>query len=138
MTVAFDNRTSKISHKKLEQSPTLSVGTWAPLNRPLRTLVRLAIVSRLAVFSLALASHRYISDYDASLDTLFNPNTATIFDDDGSTKLLESWFRPFASIYLRWDAFYFLHIAEEGYLFEQEHAFFPLLPLLMRLIAATG
>ncbi|KAI8052422.1 GPI mannosyltransferase 2 [Syncephalis plumigaleata] len=145
MTVVFDNRSNKILNKKLEQSPTISSGTWTPLNRPLRTLLRLAIASRLAVFSLALASHRYISDYDASVDTVLNPTaattttTTTILDNDGngSVKLLEPWLRPFASIYLRWDAFYFLHIAEEGYLFEQEHAFFPLLPFLMRLVAAT-
>ncbi|CAG8541837.1 17227_t:CDS:2, partial [Acaulospora morrowiae] len=31
-----------------------------------------------------------------------------------------------------WDSFYFLHITEEGYIFEQEHAFFPLYPLLTR------
>ncbi|KAI9594817.1 GPI mannosyltransferase 2 [Syncephalis fuscata] len=93
----------------------------------------------LAIFSLALASHRYISDYDASVDTLLNhhPSETTATAATIATKLLEPWIRPFASVYLRWDAFYFLHIAEEGYLFEQEHAFFPLLPGLVRLLAAT-
>ncbi|RKP27861.1 GPI mannosyltransferase 2 [Syncephalis pseudoplumigaleata] len=133
-TVVPDNRRrTAIVNRKLERLPATArpTGTWTPLERPLRTLARLAVASRFAVFSLALASHRYIRDYDASVDTLLGP------DADADGKLLEPWLRPFASVYLRWDAFYFLHIAEEGYLFEQEHAFFPLLPLLMRWMAAT-
>jgi hypothetical protein len=40
--------------------------------------------------------------------------------------------------FVRWDAIYFLSIAERGYVYEQEHAFFFGLPLLMRMVANTG
>jgi phosphatidylinositol glycan class V len=33
---------------------------------------------------------------------------------------------------LRWDAFYFAHIAKNGYVYEQEWAFFPGTPLIMK------
>ena len=35
----------------------------------------------------------------------------------------------------RWDAIHFLHIAQHGYVFEHSAAFFPLYPLLIRLVA---
>lgn len=37
----------------------------------------------------------------------------------------------------RWDAEHFLFIAERGYLYEHNHAFFPLFPLILRSVAAT-
>ncbi|KAJ1972214.1 ER membrane glycoprotein subunit of the GPI transamidase complex-like protein [Dimargaris xerosporica] len=49
-------------------------------------------------------------------------------------RMLGSWLQ----VFVRWDAVYFVHLAEEGhYIFEQEHAFFPMLPLLIRFIALT-
>ncbi|KAJ3183987.1 hypothetical protein HDU85_001838 [Gaertneriomyces sp. JEL0708] len=39
--------------------------------------------------------------------------------------------RPFMS----WDAVYFLDIAENGYMYEQEFAFFPGLPILLRIVS---
>ncbi len=36
-----------------------------------------------------------------------------------------------------WDAEHFLFIAERGYLYEHNFAFFPLFPLILRLMAAT-
>jgi len=45
--------------------------------------------------------------------------------------VIKTVLRPFAS----WDGAYFLTIALKGYIYEQEHAFFPLYPLLIRTIA---
>ena len=41
-------------------------------------------------------------------------------------------------MFVRWDAIYFLSLSEHGYVYEQQHAFFPLLPLLTRLLSNTG
>jgi phosphatidylinositol glycan class V len=38
-----------------------------------------------------------------------------------------------ASALLRWDAFHFAHVADSGYIYEYEWAFFPGTPLVMRL-----
>ena len=40
-------------------------------------------------------------------------------------------------MHVRWDAVYFVSMSLEGYVFEQQHAFFPLLPWLTRLLAHT-
>ena len=37
------------------------------------------------------------------------------------------------SLLLRWDAFHFTHIAQEGYVYDYEWAFFPGTPVVMRL-----
>lgn len=37
-----------------------------------------------------------------------------------------------------WDSVYYVRIAECGYEYEQTHAFFPALPLLMQFVANTG
>ncbi|KAJ2637287.1 ER membrane glycoprotein subunit of the GPI transamidase complex-like protein, partial [Coemansia sp. RSA 1694] len=91
------------------------------------TVVKYAAASRVAAMVLGVASNAIIDDYDAS--------TSLILPDASSA--LEGALRALAHVFVRWDAFYFLHIADTGYVHEQEHAFFPLLPLLMRLVAGT-
>jgi GPI mannosyltransferase 2 len=52
---------------------------------------------------------------------------------DSSPQLLLSPDAPkLISALLRWDAFHFAHIAQGGYVFEHEWAFFPGTPLVMR------
>ncbi|KAJ1655492.1 ER membrane glycoprotein subunit of the GPI transamidase complex-like protein [Dispira simplex] len=54
------------------------------------------------------------------------------------SQVLQSMLRPWLRVFVRWDAIYFIHLAEEGhYVFEQEHAFFPMLPLLIRFVASS-
>lgn len=93
----------------------------------IRTVAYYALLSRLAIWAIAVASHALIQDYDSALDLILPIETS-------SQRLFKSIF----GVFLRWDAFYFVHIAENGYAFEQAHAFFPLLPILMRFVANTG
>ena len=51
------------------------------------------------------------------------------FDSSAATVVDSAWERAL----LRWDVFHFLHIAQSGYEFEYEHAFFPGSPRIMRL-----
>ncbi|KAJ3183848.1 hypothetical protein HDU87_005964 [Geranomyces variabilis] len=58
--------------------------------------------------------------------------TAKSNAENAHSATLMSLLAPF----VRWDAVYFLAIADRGYVHEQEFAFFPGLPLLMRAVAA--
>ncbi|KAJ1662603.1 ER membrane glycoprotein subunit of the GPI transamidase complex-like protein, partial [Coemansia sp. RSA 1646] len=101
----------------------------APPTRNLRNrcldVAKYAILSRLVALVLGTVSNIVISDYDSSASLVL------------PTKGLaaQGVMRRLAQVVLHWDAFYFTHIAEAGYVYEQEHAFFPLLPLLMRLVS---
>ncbi|KAF9936028.1 hypothetical protein BGZ65_002789 [Modicella reniformis] len=74
----------------------------------------------------AVVSHALIQDYDSSLELVLPIQTPS-----------QQLFKGVFGVFLRWDSFYFVHTAENGYVFEQAHAFFPLLPALMRLLAST-
>ncbi|KAJ2881385.1 ER membrane glycoprotein subunit of the GPI transamidase complex-like protein, partial [Coemansia aciculifera] len=91
------------------------------------SVVKYAAASRIVALLLGVVSNAIVNDYDAS--------TSLILPDASSA--LEGALRVLAHVFIRWDAFYFLHIADAGYVHEQEHAFFPLLPLLMRVVSST-
>ncbi|KAF8952766.1 hypothetical protein BGZ52_003999 [Haplosporangium bisporale] len=90
----------------------------------IRTVAYYALLSRVAIWAIAVASHALIQDYDSALDLILPIETSP-----------QRLFKSIFGVFLRWDAFYFVHIAENGYAFEQAHAFFPLLPILMRFVA---
>ncbi|KAF9963204.1 hypothetical protein BGZ70_007572 [Mortierella alpina] len=90
------------------------------------TVAYYAFISRLFIWAVAAASHALIQDYDSALELIVPVGTTA-----------QRMFKSLAGVFLRWDSFYFVHIAENGYMFEQAHAFFPLLPALMRLTANT-
>lgn len=98
----------------------------------MRQLGLLAITSRLLTWSLAFISTLFINDYDSSVDTILS------IESESSSSLIQNIFNRVFRVFLRWDSFYFLHIAEEGYVFEQEHAFFPFYPLLVRTLGSSG
>ncbi|ORY96337.1 GPI mannosyltransferase 2 [Syncephalastrum racemosum] len=89
----------------------------------LRRVYAFAATSRVLVISVGIASFLWTGTYDSSADLELGPP--------------ESWAQSCLNTFLRWDAIYFNHIANRGYIYEQQHAFFPLLPLCARVLANT-
>ncbi|KAF9517551.1 glycosyltransferase family 76 protein [Hydnum rufescens UP504] len=86
-------------------------------------ILNTAIASRIAT-GLLIYTSTYFSLFDASPLVI--------------VAALESSLMRWASSHLRWDAFHFTHIAQRGYVFEYEFAFFPGVPIIMRSMAEFG
>ncbi len=86
-----------------------------------RIIVKWAILSRLILWVFSLVNN-WIEDYDTSS---LVPRAKTPLDTVVWTL--------FGS-YMKWDSIYFMRIAEVGYEYEQQLAFFPLYPLCMRIV----
>lgn len=116
-------------HKEREQMEAHSKHTSTTHNTANRigTVAYYALISRLVIWGIAAVSHALIQDYDSALELILPIETAG-----------QQLFKSVFGVFLRWDAFYFVHIAEKGYVFEQAHAFFPLVPALTRLVVNTG
>ncbi|KND00381.1 GPI-anchor transamidase GPI18 [Spizellomyces punctatus DAOM BR117] len=107
-----------------------------------------AILSRLVLWSIAVTSAHLGSAYDASTALPSGPWRDGTFSDPpalqerGQDSLSRPSYldatlqRKLLAPFVRWDAVYFLKIAEAGYTYEHEFAFFPGLPLLMRALSA--
>ena len=87
-----------------------------PTTEHLRLLDRLTLLSRLLAAALLYLSSSYLTLFDASPRTLLAPSALP----------------SFPSSLLRWDAFHFTAIAKDGYFYEHHWAFFPGVPLLLR------
>jgi len=85
------------------------------ITRHLRILLVLSVVVRFATWTLASLSAYLLPLFDES-PTIWTSGTTP-------------------SVLLRWDAIHFAHMAQKGYIYEHEWAFFNGLPLLMRLSA---
>jgi phosphatidylinositol glycan class V len=81
-----------------------------------RLLDALTVLSRVSTAALLYLSSYYLPLFDASPLTLLAPSA----------------FPSFSSALLRWDAFHFVGIAKDGYSYEHHLAFFPGVPLLLR------
>ncbi|KAL4225387.1 hypothetical protein ACF0H5_016076 [Mactra antiquata] len=90
----------------------------------LRKLKTFALISRILIIFLQIIFNICIPDHNA---VAFNP---PYHDDSSIITLLIGGFR-------RWDAVYFMHIAEFGYTYESALAFFPSFPLVIRLVSNT-
>lgn len=91
----------------------------------MRTVIWLAIVSRIILISIQFVANWLIPDHDAGVfisSPLYGPNE-TICD-----RIIDAGLGGFR----RWDAEYFLHIAEYGYTYENTLAFYPLYPFAVR------
>ncbi|OCH91795.1 mannosyltransferase [Obba rivulosa] len=84
----------------------------------------------LRVLSLLSYALTALLAYLASFLPLFDSSPLAILDKTSGT-----WTSAVAYPLLRWDAFYFGHIAQHGYVYEQQWAFFPGTPLVMRGVA---
>ncbi|KAG0203878.1 hypothetical protein BGX28_003978 [Mortierella sp. GBA30] len=81
--------------------------TSSPADR-VGTVAYYAFISRVVIWAIAVTSHALIQDYDSALELLLPINTTA-----------QQIFKGIAGVFLRWDSFYFIHIAENGYTFEQ-------------------
>ncbi|KIK95235.1 glycosyltransferase family 76 protein [Paxillus rubicundulus Ve08.2h10] len=82
----------------------------------LRSLTVLALLSRFLIATLTTSS--------TSLLKLFDSSPRLVLGDAVP---------PWTSSLLRWDAFHFARVAQEGHFYEHEWAFFPALPFVMHM-----
>jgi len=107
--LAISRWSKYIQHQTMTRKSSMQPAT----TRHLRTLLTLSLLVRLSIWTLTSLSARLLPLFDAS------PRISS----------------PSPSVLLRWDAFHFAHIAEKGYVYEHEWAFFSGVPLLMRISA---
>lgn len=93
------------------------------------SLWRWILWTRLGVFLIANACIRLGQPFDSSSDLLQPPQP---------TSALDRWLKSLFGVFLRWDAVYFHQVAVRGYWYEQEYAFFPLLPFLIEQLRHGG
>lgn len=94
----------------------------------LKSIRSFALQSRLFIAVIQVFFNYLIPDHDAKV---FSPPTIHRSSAaDHAVVFLLGGFR-------RWDAIYFLHIAEYGYTYENTLVFFPLFPFLTRIMANT-
>lgn len=87
----------------------------------------MAVISRIAVIVLQCVSNLLIPDHDAGVFLSPTSIDSKVNAFDGLVETALGGFR-------RWDAEYFLHVAEYGYTYENTLAFFPLFPLCVRIL----
>ncbi|KAG6545043.1 hypothetical protein Mapa_013737 [Marchantia paleacea] len=106
------------------------------------TVLSIAVKSRVLVLTLFLVWRLLADPYDTSAE-LNRPclaeSSAWSTETEGATDA-DHWVRRLGRAIEKtvvWDGVYYVKIAECGYEYEQAHAFLPLLPLLMRIVART-
>ncbi|KOX76242.1 GPI mannosyltransferase 2 [Melipona quadrifasciata] len=93
-----------------------------------RKIFWFAIISRIIVLSLQFIFNLLCPDHDA--DAFKSPT-----DKSEQVSLYDSLITILFGGLARWDGEYFLHIAKYGYTYENTLAFYPLYPLLIRIIS---
>ena len=93
----------------------LEVSSFPEASAHLRTLTLFSLLSRVLIAALIISSTYLLTLFDSS-----------------PRLVLSSTAPPWISSLLRWDAFHFAHVAQEGHVYEHAWAFFPALPFIMR------
>jgi phosphatidylinositol glycan class V len=91
-------------------------------------IIKVALITRLCTFALGFLTTLLVPDFDYS--------GRLILHETHNYGAIDSALKHLLIMFLRWDAIYFLDISENGYSLEQEHAFFPLLPLLVKAVVS--
>lgn len=92
-----------------------------------RKIIRIAFISKISLLVISNITLFLIPQWDNSSDLVISSEESPSRLDWTLMKLLMPFFR--------WDAVHFHRIALYGYEFEQQHAFFPLLPYMARILA---
>lgn len=87
-----------------------------------KRILQWSLSARAATTLLMLVTSRFVSPFDDSAKVLLY-----------SGQSASGWLADLALPFLQWDTLHFLAIAKEGYSIEQQHAFQPGNPLLLRL-----
>lgn len=96
-----------------------------------KVVAKFALQSRFIVIVIQFLANILIPDHDAGV---FNPPRT----NQESVTWLDSVISTIFGGFRRWDALYFLHIAEHGYTYENCVAFFPLYPTIVSLAKAVS
>ena len=112
----------KTVHLPIQYQPprqdSSQMALWDPAGRPYRALTLVFLLARAAYFLLALLTPS--PAYDSSTSLILPPRDGQANDGDSV------WWRLLTALserLTRWDAIYFVKIAERGYANEQEWAF---------------
>jgi hypothetical protein len=116
-----------------EQTTSVPCITKAEFVRASKQVLLVSILSRLFVVIWAIIAKSLGTEYDTSGSILLKK--PSLDHDDGTQ---ESWKTMILSPFTSWDAVYFISIAERGYVYEQEFAFLPTYPFLLRLLGDVG
>lgn len=93
-----------------------------------KQVIWLAIISRVLILILQAFSNLFFPDHDAKV--FVSPKIATSNGTSACHFITDAIFGGLR----RWDAEYFLHIAEHGYTYENTLVFYPLFPFCVRYI----
>lgn len=106
-----------------------------------KRVIKIALVSRLISLAAQSAFDNLITDYDSSVEHCSSAGQIINAGHHRESNNSNNW-NSFADQTVlslvggnsKWDALYFLDIARNGYQYEQNMAFFPLLPFLVHLL----
>ncbi|GAM27104.1 hypothetical protein SAMD00019534_102790 [Acytostelium subglobosum LB1] len=104
-------------------------------------IIKLALLTRICIWIFAFVVTRWLSAFDSSsslkslsplINTTNNMTNPSEWLTSHHSSIVDS---TIYRVFVKWDSFFYLRIAEYGYEYEQFHAFFPAYPLLIRWVS---